>query len=180
LVCQTKTGLVLVDQHAAHERVAFERLLRAYKSGSGFGIQNLLIPFLIDLEAEKAEAVASRAKELEKFGLEIELLGPTQIGVRSLPELVKESALGRVIEKLANDILSRGESFAIEHQVEGVFASLACHSVVRAGQALSVEQMRSLLLQMDEFPLSGYCPHGRPVKLEYSLFEIEKKFGRIV
>ncbi len=169
-----------VDQHAAHERVAYERLMRAWKSQGSIETQRLLIPMIIEIEAEHVDAIIQHADELVKIGLEVERMGPTQIAVAALPVLLKESTVEQSLRELAKGVVERGGSHVFEERVGDIFASMACHSVVRAGQALSIEQMRSLLEQMDEFPLSGFCPHGRPVSVEYMFTQLERDFGRTV
>lgn len=179
VVCQDSDRLVLVDQHAAHERVVYERLMRAWQEG-GIETQNLLIPLAIDMEPEYVEALQAASGELEKMGVAIDPLGPQSIAVRSMPALLKESAIAKALTDLAREMHDRGGSFALEKRIADLCATMACHSVVRAGQALSVDQMKSLLAQMDEFPLSSFCPHGRPVSVDYPFAKLERDFGRIV
>mgnify|MGYP002377470651 CR=1 FL=1 len=183
LVCQDADRLVFVDQHAAHERVAYERLMRAWREKSAkskLETQALLIPTLFDLDAEAADQLESMREDLSALGFEVERMGPTQLALQSLPALIKESAAIEGLSRLANRALAQGSSTSLEDAVSDVMARMACHSVVRAGQALSVSQMRELLEQMDEFPLSSFCPHGRPVSVEYPLAQLERDFGRRV
>lgn len=182
LVCQDGDRMVFVDQHAAHERVAFERLMRAWKTKDETGtieVQSLLFPNLIDLEPELLEALLNHAGDLKRIGLTIEAMGPRTLSVSSVPTILKESVIERSLRDLAQASLERGGSFVFEERIGDVFARMACHSVVRAGQALSHEEMRQLLVQMDEFPLSSFCPHGRPVSVEYPFARLERDFGRI-
>lgn len=179
LVCEDGDKLIFVDQHAAHERVAYERLMRAWREG-GIEAQALLIPLVIELEPESLEALLLQTQDLAKMGFSIEAMGPRSLAVSSFPALLKESAVKSGLEELAARTLERGGSFIVEEKIGDVFARMACHSVVRAGQALGVEQMRSLLVQMDEFPLSSFCPHGRPVSVEYPYSCLERDFGRTV
>ncbi|MDX9730864.1 MAG: DNA mismatch repair endonuclease MutL [Bdellovibrionales bacterium] len=183
LVCQDHDRLVFVDQHAAHERVAYERLMKAWKAKDESGrieTQALLIPHLVDLEPEQAEAVLTQSQELARIGLTIESIGPRTIGISSIPAILKETVVEKALKELAQAVVERGGSFVFEERIGDVFARMACHSVVRAGQALSHEEMRGLLEQMDEFPLSSFCPHGRPVSVEYPFARLERDFGRIV
>ncbi len=183
LVCQDADRIVFVDQHAAHERVAYERLMRAWREKSTLSkleTQALLIPALFDLEAEAADQLESMRDDLQALGFEVERMGPTQMALQSLPALVKESAAIEGLARLANRALAQGSSTSLEDAVSDVMARMACHSVVRAGQALGLTQMRELLEQMDEFPLSSFCPHGRPVSVEYPLAQLERDFGRRV
>ncbi len=179
ILTQTSKGLVIVDQHAAHERVMFEKLMKAWKGGQ-IDIQEFLFPLAIDLSAERVEALMLEKDALAKVGITLEALGPETIGVRSAPALLKETALHQVLEKMSQDLVDQGGSHFLERKMGDVLATMACHSAVRAGQALSLEEMQALLQQMDEFPLSSFCPHGRPVSVEYPFYKLEKDFGRIV
>lgn len=179
IVAQNESSLLLVDQHAAHERVAYESLMAAWKGGN-VEVQNYLVPFVIDLEAEQVEALMTQVDEVAKLGVSIEQMGPESVAINAAPVILKEKALLQAMKKLADEMIEKGGSFALEKVISDICATLACHSVVRAGQALSEEEMRSLLLQMDEFPMSSFCPHGRPVYVEYPFTKVEKDFGRIV
>lgn len=179
IICQHRDKLVFVDQHAAHERVVFERLMGAWRGGK-MEVQEFLFPLAIDLTPDKVEALQNLFTDLEKLGVYVEVLGPTTVGVKAAPTLIKESVLSSVLDKMATEALDLGGSFRMEKVVGDICATMACHSVVRAGQALSVEQMKNLLSEMDEFPLSSFCPHGRPVSVEYPYAKLEKDFGRIV
>ncbi len=179
LVCQSADQIVFVDQHAAHERVMFERLMRSWQGGR-LEIQEFLFPLAIDLSTAQMEALSLCEKELQKLGISIEALGPKTLGVKAAPAIIKESALHQALQKTADELLEQGGSFAMEKMMADLCARLACHSAVRAGQALSPEQMTNLLSEMDEFPLSSFCPHGRPVSVEYPFYQLEKDFGRIV
>lgn len=182
LVCQDGDRLVFVDQHAAHERVAFERLMRAWKekgASKTIETQPLLIPLLIDLEPELLEPLLLHAEDLNHIGLAIEAMGPRTVSVSSIPVILKESVVEKSLKELAQAVLERGGSFVFEERIGDVFARMACHSVVRAGQTLSISEMRELLIQMDEFPLSSFCPHGRPVSVEYPFARLERDFGRL-
>lgn len=182
LVCQDADRLVFVDQHAAHERVAYERLVRAWKAKGDAGAietQSLLFPLLVDLEPEHVEALTPHFADLNYIGLTVEPMGPRTLSVSSLPMILKESVIAKSLKELAIASLERGGSFVFEERIGDVFARMACHSVVRAGQTLSIEEMQQLLVQMDEFPLSSFCPHGRPVSVEYSFSRLERDFGRL-
>jgi DNA mismatch repair protein MutL len=179
IVTQARDKIVFVDQHAAHERVAFERLMTAWMGGK-IDIQDFLFPLAIDMSPEKVEAILNLSKEVERLGVFIESLGPGTLGVKAAPLFIKESILGRVLDQMANEIVEQGGSYSLERAVGDICATMACHSVVRAGQALSVDQMKKLLQEMDFYPLSSFCPHGRPVSVEYPFYKLEKDFGRIV
>lgn len=179
IVTQTRDKIIFVDQHAAHERVVFEKLMSAWKGGK-VDIQDFLFPLAIDLSPDKVEGLLAYAKEIERLGVFIEALGPGTIGVKAAPLMIKESTLNKVLEKMAHEIVDQGGSYSLERSVGDICATMACHSVVRAGQALGIDQMKNLLREMDLFPLSSFCPHGRPVSVEYPFHKLEKDFGRIV
>lgn len=179
IVTQSRDKIVFVDQHAAHERVVFEKLMTAWKGGK-VDVQDFLFPLAVDMSPEKVEALLGIAKEIERLGVHIEALGPGTIGVKAAPLMIKESILSTVLDKMAHEIVEQGGSYSLERVVGDICATMACHSVVRAGQALGVDQMKSLLRDMDMFPLSSFCPHGRPVSVEYPFYKLEKDFGRIV
>jgi DNA mismatch repair protein MutL len=179
ILTQNEKGLVIVDQHAAHERVIFEKLMQAWKGGK-IEVQEFLFPLAVDLSGERVEALLNEKDAFEKLGISIEALGPETIGVRSAPLLLKEHALHQVLEKMSQDLVDQGGSHFLERKMGDVLATMACHSAVRAGQPLSPEEMKALLQQMDEYPLSSFCPHGRPVSVEYPYYRLEKDFGRIV
>jgi DNA mismatch repair protein MutL len=179
IVCQSREGLIFIDQHAAHERVAYEKLMSAWKGGK-IEIQDFLFPLSLDLSPDKVEALKRVFEDFEKLGLHLEVLGPSTVGVNAAPLFLKDHALLETLEKTSQDLIDFGGSFRFEKTVGDCCATMACHSVVRAGQALSLEQMRSLLEEMDEFPMSTFCPHGRPVYVEYPFMKLEKDFGRLV
>ncbi|WP_413287903.1 DNA mismatch repair endonuclease MutL [Bdellovibrio sp. HCB337] len=179
IICQSRDKLVFVDQHAAHERVVFERLMTAWRGGK-MEVQEFLFPLAVDLTPDKVEALQNLFPDLEKLGVFVEVLGPGTVGVKAAPSLIKESVMSSVLDKMATEALDLGGSFRMEKVIGDLCATMACHSVVRAGQALSTEQMKNLLSEMDDFPLSSFCPHGRPVSVEYPYAKLEKDFGRIV
>ncbi len=178
IICQKGDRLIYVDQHAAHERVAFESLMESWNKKK-FEVQDYLFPFVIDLSADKVEALLTIQESILELGIKIERLGPISLGITSAPSLIKDSALPPLFEKMAADIIDHGGSYAIEKKVGDIFATMACHSVVRAGQSLSHAQMHELLISMDRFALSSFCPHGRPVSVDTTFMELEKLFGRI-
>lgn len=178
IVAQKNDRLVYVDQHAAHERVVYESLMQSWKEKK-FEVQHYLFPLALDLSEEKLEVLLKNQSQIEEMGFTVEQLGPESLGVRSAPALLKDSSLPIVFEKMAQELLQHGGSFAIEKKISDLFATMACHSVVRAGQSLSVVEMEELLRSMDRFALSSFCPHGRPVSVETTFNELERLFGRI-
>lgn len=179
LVCQSEKGLVLIDQHAAHERVAFERLMNSWQ-GKKIDIQQFLFPLPLELSEEKMEVIRCRLEDFLKLGIELEELGPTTIGIKTAPALIKNKILLEEIERFASQVLDWGDADLMEKAIADICARMACHSVMRAGQSLSIPEMQRLLEEMDEFPLSSFCPHGRPVSVHYTWPELEKDFGRRV
>lgn len=180
ILAESDNAFFLIDQHAAHERIVFERLMRSWKLGRSFETQQLLLPLTLDFDEALVEIFISSRQELEKMGIFLDQVGPQTIALRAQPLEIKEKGLIMALEKWGQDKISKGESFAIENIISEIFSSMACHSVIRAGDRLNLEEMKFLLKQMDEFPLSGFCPHGRPVSIEYSFTFLEKEFGRLV
>ena len=179
ILAQTRHAVVFIDQHAAHERVLYERLMLSWNTGKG-EVQNRLVPLALDMEESLVTALLTVQKDLLKIGVKLEGAGPQSLVVHSAPAILKDVALQNALMKLAEEIQSLGGGFAMEKKISDLCASMACHSAVRAGQSLSTEEMKELLTQMDEFPLSGFCPHGRPVFVNYPLSRLEKDFGRRV
>ena len=179
ILAQNEKSLFLIDQHAAHERVAYETLMSRWQSGK-IEIQNYLIPLTIDLEAEDTEALLSVKEDVERLGVSIEQLGPEAVGVSAAPVILNETAIAKSLAELAKSVSEHGGGYSLENSVSHVCATMACHSVIRAGQTLSENEMRALLAAMDEFPMSSFCPHGRPVYIEYPFSKVERDFGRIV
>jgi DNA mismatch repair protein MutL len=177
IVAQTEDGIVIVDQHAAHERLVYERIKQALADG-GVPRQGLLIPEVVELDPREAEALAARADELAQLGLVIEPFGPGAILVRETPALLGQIDAAGMLKDLADDIAELGEAHALKEKLEAVCSSIACHGSVRAGRRLSGDEMNALLRQMEATPYSGQCNHGRPTYVELKLADIEKLFGR--
>lgn len=178
IVAEASHSFFLIDQHAAHERVVFEKLMEGWKDGK-FDVQNFLFPLSMELSAESVDQMIQLHAEFQRLGVELEKAGPETLLVSSSPSFIAEGALVKALKKFADEIVNLGGSFTFEKKIADVFATMACHSVVRAGQALSMEEMKSLLKQMDDFRLSSYCPHGRNVYIEIPFTKIEKDFGRL-
>ncbi len=179
IVAESPEALYLVDLHAAHERVLFERLMEAY-SQQKLDVQAFLFPIAVDMPAEHCETVLRHAQDLARLGVTVEAGGPETILVESAPSWIKDRAIVDAITKFADDVVTSGGSFTWEKKLGDIFATLACHSAIRAGHAMSVEEMASLLKQMDDFKLSSYCPHGRNVYIEIPKSKLERDFGRLV
>lgn len=180
IICQNDGALVYVDQHAAHERVMFEKFTLGFKNNQ-IEIQSFLFPLSVDIEADEMEALLPHFQAIEvRMGLSLDQAGPETLNIRAAPALAKEESLPGIIKRLAQEMHERGESFVFEKSISDALATLACHSAIRAGKAMTIQEMRELLIQMDEFPLSSFCPHGRPVYVEYPFEKIDREFGRIV
>ncbi len=177
IVAQTEDGIVIVDQHAAHERLVYERMKQMLANG-GVRRQALLIPEVVELDPSEAEAIAARAEELGQLGLVIEPFGPGAMLVRETPALLGHIDAAGMLKDLADDIGELGEAHALKERLEEVCSSMACRGSVRAGRRLTGDEMNALLRQMEATPFSGQCNHGRPTYVELKLSDIEKLFGR--
>jgi len=177
IVAETVDGLVIVDQHAAHERLVHEGM-KAGMTQNGIARQKLLIPEVVTLEGAQAEALLSRAQELLQFGLAIEAFGVDTIVVRETPSMLGEVDVPAMIRELADNLREFGEALVLKEKIESLSGTMACHGSVRAGRALGVAEMNALLRQMEQTPLSGQCNHGRPTYIELKRKDVEKLFGR--
>ena len=177
IVAQTRDGVVIVDQHAAHERLVYERM-KAEMDRGGVTRQALLLPEVVDLDPAEAERVAERADELAALGLIIEPFGPGAILVRETPALLGETDAAGLIRDIADDLAENGAPLALGERLQAVCSTMACHGSVRAGRRLTAAEMNALLREMEATPHSGQCNHGRPTYVELKLADIEKLFGR--
>jgi DNA mismatch repair protein MutL len=177
IVAQTADGIVIVDQHAAHERLVYERMKRELAKGR-VATQPLLIPEVVELEPTDVERVTERGDELAELGLVIEAFGPDAVLVREAPALLGTADLKALVRDLADDIAETGAALSLKERLEEVSATLACHMSVRAGRRLTGEEMNALLREMEATPHSGQCNHGRPTYVELKLADIERLFGR--
>ncbi|MFN4023833.1 MAG: DNA mismatch repair endonuclease MutL [Hyphomonas sp.] len=177
IIAQTADGIVIVDQHAAHERLVYEAMKRQMAEG-GVRRQALLIPDIVELSEDEAHRVTARAEELTALGLEIEPFGPGAIAVRATPALFGEMDAAGLIRDLADDFAEYEAGLTLSERFEEVMGNMACRSSIRAGRRLSGEEMNALLRQMEATPHSGQCNHGRPTYVELKLADIERLFGR--
>ena len=177
IVAQTADGIVIVDQHAAHERLTYERMKRAMEQG-GIPRQPLLVPEVVDLDPAEVDRIAARAGELGELGLVVEPFGPDAVIVRETPALLGQMDLKGLLRDLADDIAENGAALSLRERLEEVAGTLACHTSVRAGRRLTAEEMNALLREMEGTPHSGQCNHGRPTYVELKLTDIERLFGR--
>ncbi len=177
IVAQTETGIVIVDQHAAHERLVYERMKKALAAG-GAKRQGLLIPEVVEMEEAAVDRLCERAAEFEELGLSIEKFGPGAVVVREMPALLGQADVAGLLKDLADDLEEFGAGLALKERLEDVCSTMACHGSVRAGRRLSPEEMNALLREMEVTPHSGQCNHGRPTYVELNLSDIERLFGR--
>jgi DNA mismatch repair protein MutL len=176
IVAQTHDGLVLVDQHAAHERLVYERMKRAL-AAQGIERQLLLIPEIVELEEAERQLLLSNTNELERLGLSLESFGPGAVAVREVPSLLKDSNISRLIRDIGQT-LAEDDASALPVRLDRILATMACHHSVRAGRRLKAEEMDALLRAMEQTPGAGQCNHGRPTYVELKLSDIERLFGR--
>ncbi|MDI9408193.1 MAG: DNA mismatch repair endonuclease MutL [Candidatus Pacebacteria bacterium] len=177
IVSETHDGLVIVDQHAAHERLVYEKLKTAM-SEQGIDRQTLLLPELVELSERQAEAVINRRDELAKLGLVVEALGIKTIVVREIPTLLARANIPDLVRDLADEILELETGQTLKERLFEVAATIACHGSVRAGKILNGDEMNRLLREMEITPHSGQCNHGRPTWVELKLSDVERLFGR--
>ncbi len=177
IVAQTADGIVIVDQHAAHERLVHERIKQSLETG-GVSRQGLLIPEVVELDEISADRLNRQAGELLELGLAIEAFGPGAVVVREIPALLGECDIQGLMRDLADDLAEGDEALALKDRLGDVAAKMACHGSVRAGRRLNATEMNALLREMEATPHSGQCSHGRPTYVELKLNDIEKLFGR--
>jgi len=177
IVAQTDQGVVIVDQHAAHERLVHERL-KNQLDAEGVKRQALLLPEVVDVGEDGARRLAARQSELAEMGLVLEPFGLGAVVVRETPAVLGELDIQGLVRDLADELAEMGDHLSLKEKVEEVCGTLACHTSVRAGRRLTVEEMNALLRQMEATPHSGQCNHGRPTYVELKLADIERLFGR--
>jgi len=176
ILSQTEDGFLLVDQHAAHERLVYEAL-KNNQSGSKTR-QRLLIPAIIDLKSAERDKILSHASELESMGLNLEGFGPHTVIVREVPTILANSDITKLVRDLVDDAMDTGSVEKFGADMAEKLADHACRHSVRAGRELSLEEMNALLRHMEATPLSGQCNHGRPTYVRLKLKDIERLFGR--
>ena len=178
IVAEAKDGLVLVDQHAAHERLVLERLREAGAEEAVARSQALLIPEVVELDETSCDRLEEAAPKLAEHGLAIERFGPSAMLVRSLPHAIARTDPEKLLRDIDDDLALNGEALLLGEKLDLVLATMACHGSVRAGRALRVDEMNSLLREMERTPRSGQCNHGRPTWVKLSMEDVEKLFGR--
>lgn len=177
IIAQTGTGIVIVDQHAAHERLVYERLKRQ-REETGIAAQALLIPEIVDLPGGDAALLLDHADALKALGLVVEPFGAGAVAVRETPALLGEVDARALLRDIVDDLRDAGGSQRLRSQIDAVLSRMACHSSVRSGRRMRPEEMNALLREMEATPLSGQCNHGRPTYVELRLSDIERLFGR--
>jgi DNA mismatch repair protein MutL len=177
IIAQTATGMVIVDQHAAHERLVYEKL-KNQMAANGVPAQALLIPEIIALSPSDRAAILSVAEELAKFGLGIEAFGGDAIAVRETPAILGEVNAEAMIRDILDELEGEGESLLVQARIEAILSRVACHGSIRSGRWMRAEEMNALLREMEVTPHSGQCNHGRPTYVELKLSDIERLFGR--
>jgi DNA mismatch repair protein MutL len=179
IVAEAEDGLVLVDQHAAHERLVLERMRRALEGEGGkVSSQALLLPQVVELDEPACDRLETRIAELQAFGLELERFGPSAMLVRATPAMLGNGDAEGLVRDLADDLAEADEALSLRERLNHVAATMACHGSVRAGRVLSVAEMNALLREMEVTPHSGQCNHGRPTWVKLAHGDIEKLFGR--
>ncbi len=177
IVAEAADGLIIVDQHAAHERLVLERIRRA-TAGDGVVSQPLLIAEIVELDEPACDRLEARAPELSDFGLDLERFGPSAMLVRSVPAALGTTDVRGLVTDLADELAAFGEALSLKERLDAVAGTMACHGSVRAGRILSVAEMNALLREMEVTPHSGQCNHGRPTWIKLAHGDIEKLFGR--
>ena len=177
IVAQTNEGLVIVDQHAAHERLVYEKMKTHLKNGE-IKRQLLLIPEVVDLEDTKLQRILEHRDGFAQLGLILEEFGEGAILVREVPSILGDINVKNLVIDIADELEELGSSTALEDKLGHICGTIACHSSVRSGRRLKIEEMNALLREMEETPHSGQCNHGRPTYVELKLSDIEKLFGR--
>lgn len=177
IVAEAEDGLVIVDQHAAHERLVLERMRAATAQGR-VATQGLLVPEVVELEETACDRLEARLAEFADLGLEVERFGPAAMLVRSVPALLGTKDVQALVRDLADDLAAYDEAISLKERLDLVTATMACHGSVRAGRVLSVAEMNALLREMEVTPRSGQCNHGRPTWVKLALGDVEKLFGR--
>jgi len=178
IVAEAADGLVIVDQHAAHERLVLERLRAAGAADKVAASQALLMPAVVELDEPACDRLEEQAEAFAELGLAIERFGPGAMLVRAVPGVLGKADPAALLRDLADDLALHGESLLLGERIEHVLATMACHGSVRAGRTLSVPEMNALLREMERTPRSGQCNHGRPTWIKLSMADVEKLFGR--
>ncbi|MBR9844002.1 MAG: DNA mismatch repair protein MutL, partial [Rhodobacteraceae bacterium] len=177
IVAQTETGMVIVDQHAAHERLVYEKL-KGQMAENGVAAQALLIPEIVELSDGDCARILGVAEELTKLGLTIEPFGGGAVAVRETPAILGEVNARAMVLDILDELDDQGESLLVRAKIEAILSRVACHGSIRSGRRMRADEMNALLREMEATPHSGQCNHGRPTYVELKLSDIERLFGR--
>ncbi|MEY8842290.1 DNA mismatch repair protein MutL, partial [Cribrihabitans sp. XS_ASV171] len=177
IIAQTETGIIIVDQHAAHERLVYERLKRQMAE-NGIAAQALLIPEIVELSDGDRARLLEVADDLGRLGLSVEPFGGNAVAVRETPAILGDVDARAMILDILDELADEGESLAVQARIEAILSRVACHGSVRSGRRMRAEEMNALLREMEATPHSGQCNHGRPTYVELKLSDIERLFGR--
>jgi DNA mismatch repair protein MutL len=176
LICEGRDGLYVLDQHAAAERVTFDRLRKAH-AARGVAMQRLLVPELVELSPSEVAMLEDNAEEVSRLGVEVRAVGDSAVAVHGVPDLLVRAEPGRLVRDLVSEV-SRSAGRPFRGAVDLVLATMACHGSVRAGDAISGEEVTALLAALDEVDFAGHCPHGRPLLMRMAFAELERRVGR--
>ena len=177
IIAQTENSVVIVDQHAAHERLVYQKLKTTQAAGS-VATQGLLIPEIVSLDSDDVELLEAAKDDLAQLGLVLDRFGVDAIAVRELPVLLGKTNIKRLINDLASELRNEGTGHILQDRLDAVCSTIACHGSVRSGRRLTAQEMNVLLRDMEATPGSGQCNHGRPTYIELQLSDIEKLFAR--
>ena len=177
IIAQTEAGIVIVDGHAAHERLVYEKL-KKQMAENGVAAQALLIPEIVEMTENEAAQLLDIADDLARFGLGIEPFGGGAIAVRETPAILGEVNAGAMLRDILDELADTGGSDRVQSKVEAILSRVACHGSIRTGRRMRGEEMNALLREMEATPMSGQCNHGRPTYVELKLSDIERLFGR--
>ena len=178
LVCYNNDDMVIIDQHAAHERITYEKILKSFKSGS-VTAQRLMFPVRIDLSPIELQVVEENCEKLSELGLEVEVFGGKSIAIKSVPALLSESSPEKLVKDTIDELLQAGQAFSYIKHVESIISRIACHSSIRGTKRLNDKEIKVLLKDLDTVDFSANCPHGRPIDVTYSVNEVDKWFHRV-
>jgi DNA mismatch repair protein MutL len=176
LLCESRDGIYLLDQHAAAERVTFTRLRKQYQ-GRAVPSQSLLFPVTLEVLPAEAELVEQRGQEMAEVGLDVRVRGPESISIHAVPKLLQRASAERLLRDLLAEVSRKGGR-GFSDAVDLALATMACHGSIRAGDPLAPDEVKALLEALDEADFAGHCPHGRPVVTFLSWAELERKVGR--
>ncbi|MDA0962024.1 MAG: DNA mismatch repair endonuclease MutL [Proteobacteria bacterium] len=177
IIAQTEAGIVIVDQHAAHERLVYEKL-KAQMAETGIAAQALLIPEVVDLSHGDRALLLDAADDLARLGLVVEAFGPGAVAMRETPAILGEVNAAALLRDILDELTDQGEATGVQARIDAILSCVACHGSVRSGRRMRAEEMNALLREMEATPLSGQCNHGRPTYVELKLSDIERLFGR--